>query len=345
MLSAAESFAIKVTEVSAAGEVRRRATALSATLGFDETDQGTVAVIAAEAAKNIALHAREGQVLVRALRGGAAAGIELLALDKGPGIQDVQRAMRDGYSTAGTSGSGLGAMSRMATTFDLYSVPGGGTAVLAQHWPRKAPTQIAEAMEIGVVQIAKNGEEVCGDAYAVLQDEPDLVVVMIADGLGHGPMAHDASVKAVRIMHANRGVTLERWLDLMHAALRPTRGAAASLTQINLRTREVRFAGIGNVAGTILSGPATTHSMAAHNGTLGHSMRKSQVFSYRWPDAGILVMHSDGLGSQWKLDKYPGLSRKHPALIAGVLYRDFNRGRDDVTVIAARERDPAGSRL
>jgi anti-sigma regulatory factor (Ser/Thr protein kinase) len=331
-----------VDDLSGAGEVRRRAATLAASLGFDETDQGAVSVIAAEAAKNIALHAREGEVLVRTLRERDSAGVELLALDKGPGIPDVARCMRDGYSTAGTAGIGMGAMSRMSTTFDIYSTPENGTAVLAQYWPRKSLPPSARPMRVGVVQIPKSGEEICGDAAVVLQDEPDITLILIADGLGHGPLANDASTAAVRVLREHRGVTLERLLELMHAALRPTRGAAASIAQVNVRTREVHYAGVGNVAGTILAGPAT-RSMATHNGTLGHSMRKAQGFSYPWPADGMLIMHSDGLATQWKLDKYPGLSRRHPSLIAGVLYRDFNRGRDDVTVVAAREPDSAGS--
>jgi hypothetical protein len=50
-------------------------------------------------------------------------------------------------------------------------------------------------------------------------------------------------------------------------------------------------------------------------------------------------MHSDGLGMQWRIERYPGLINKHPSLIAGILYRDFQRGRDDVIVLVAREVD------
>jgi hypothetical protein len=59
-------------------------------------------------------------------------------------------------------------------------------------------------------------------------------------------------------------------------------------------------------------------------------------FSYPWADGALLIMHSDGLGSRWQIERYPGLSDRHPALVAGVLYRDWSRGRDDVTVVAAR---------
>ncbi len=64
--------------------------------------------------------------------------------------------------------------------------------------------------------------------------------------------------------------------------------------------------------------------------------RKFQEFAYPFPKGATLVMHSDGLISRWTLDAYPGLAAHDPALVAGVLYRDFQRGRDDVTVLVAR---------
>jgi hypothetical protein len=82
-------------------------------------------------------------------------------------------------------------------------------------------------------------------------------------------------------------------------------------------------------------GPAWA-SGSAHNGIAGHEARRIHEFSYPFPDDGLLVLHSDGLKSQWSLDGYPGLAERDPALIAGILFRDFNRGRDDVTVVVAR---------
>lgn len=100
-----------------------------------------------------------------------------------------------------------------------------------------------------------------------------------------------------------------------------------------------RFAGVGNISGSIL-GPdeGRSISMVSHNGIVGHTLRKVQEFTYEWPEGALLVMHSDGLTSHWRPRQYPGLASCHPGLVAGILYRDFNRGRDDVTVVAARER-------
>jgi hypothetical protein len=100
---------------------------------------------------------------------------------------------------------------------------------------------------------------------------------------------------------------------------------------------EVRFAGVGNIAGSIVSSGGTK-SMASHNGTVGHTMAKVQEFTYALPADGCVIMHSDGIMTRWRIEAYPGLAMRHPALIAGVLHRDFLRGRDDATVLALRTR-------
>jgi len=115
--------------------------------------------------------------------------------------------------------------------------------------------------------------------------------------------------------------------------LRATRGAAVAVAEIDLVERRVRFAGVGNIAGTIFS-EGTSHSMVSHNGTAGLLVHKIQTFEYAFPPSALLVMHSDGITNHWRMEKYPGLADKHPRLISSILYRDFNRGRDDVTIVA-----------
>jgi len=77
--------------------------------------------------------------------------------------------------------------------------------------------------------------------------------------------------------------------------------------------------------------------MVSLNGTAGVEIRKFQKFTYSWEPEAILVLQSDGLKSHWNLEDYPGLARKHPAIIAGVLYRDHTRGKDDVTVLVVKK--------
>ena len=127
----------------------------------------------------------------------------------------------------------------------------------------------------------------------------------------------------------------------MHAALRSTRGAAVAAVEIDIDGGTLRYAGVGNIAGAVLANGAS-RSMVSHNGTVGHEARHFQEFSCPFPPGAVLVMHSDGLASRWNLDPYPGLIARDPALIAGVLYRDFQRGRDDVTVLAVRAAEDDG---
>jgi hypothetical protein len=117
--------------------------------------------------------------------------------------------------------------------------------------------------------------------------------------------------------------------------LAKTRGAAVSIAEILHDRAVVNYAGVGNIAGAIYDG-RKTRSMVSMNGTLGHSMGRIQDFSYSWEKGSSLIMHSDGLATRWNMDQYPGLAGRHPALLAGVLYRDFCRKRDDVTILVSR---------
>jgi len=334
MMDSRCSVRAPVPDATHVGAVRRAALVLAERAGLDETWAGKVALIVSEAATNLAKHAGGGEVLLRALDAVEGGGIEILAIDRGPGIADTPGAIRDGFSTAGTAGHGLGAIGRLATTFDMYSRPGTGTAVLARVVPPAAAVTARAAL--GVVCLPKPGEDVSGDAWGIAAQRGGGALVMVADGLGHGPLAADASRAAVEALLESAGSrTALEVLQAAHGRLRSTRGAAVGILEAGASAGTVRYAGVGNIAGHIL-GPAGSQSMVSHNGIVGHEMRRTQAFDYKAPDGALIVLHSDGLSSHWRLEAYPGLLQRHPSLVAGVLYRDFTRGRDDVTVLAVR---------
>jgi hypothetical protein len=95
------------------------------------------------------------------------------------------------------------------------------------------------------------------------------------------------------------------------------------------------FAGIGNIR-SLVHVPETTRHLVSHNGTLGHQVRKFQTFDFAFPPRALLVLHSDGIATHWSFDRYPGIERHHPAVIAATIYRDHARGRDDATVVVVR---------
>jgi len=323
-----------IREASAVAEARREVTSLARTIGFNENEIGRVAIVVTEAATNLVKHTPQGQLLARAFDRDGVAAIELLVLDQGPGMNNVGESLRDGYSTSGSPGTGLGAIKRLSDEFDIYSIPGKGSALVAQLWSRRPPSGNRPApLEIGAVCLPKPGEVVSGDALAV-EWRGGHCVILVADGLGHGPDAAAAAMAAVNALRTRPQLAPAALIEFAHGALRSTRGAALAVADLDL-TGEVRYAGVGNVAG-VLRTPGGARHMVSHPGIVGHETRKIQEFVYPWSQDALLIMHSDGLATHWSLDQYPGLAGRSPSLIAGVLYRDFTRGNDDVTVLVAK---------
>lgn len=331
-----DSIAIAITEPSQTGEARRAAFILADRLGFKATARGRVGIVVTEMANNLVQHAQGGTMLLREIVHPIAAGIEILSLDRGAGMTNVDECLRDGFSTGGTPGNGLGAIQRLSSLFEIYSLPGTGTALLAHLWSDATAPDAAEMiLEMGVVCLPKRGESVSGDAWAYHLDRRRSLL-LVADGLGHGAAAAVAASEAVRTFQEQRSRSPQAIVEAAHAALRKTRGATLAIAEMNFEQASVQFVGVGNIAASI-SSFTEHHNLVSYNGTVGHEVRKIQAFTYPWYSNGLLIMHSDGLSTQWRLDRYPELRHKHPSLIAGVLYRDFHRERDDVVVLVVRE--------
>jgi anti-sigma regulatory factor (Ser/Thr protein kinase) len=328
-----------IDDRSQIGAARRAAVDFADQLGFDEVGRGKVALSVTEAATNIVKHAGRGRVLLRALARERIGGLEVLALDRGPGITDIAASLQDGRSTTGTGGTGLGALSRVCDAFDLYSQPERGTAVRLEFWARSGERR-ADAVETGIVCVAKGGEPVSGDDCAFERDG-HRVTVLVADGIGHGPEAAKAARAATDVLAAHPIAKPPELIGLCHEALAITRGAAIAVAQLDPGARIGSLAGVGNIVARVeLDG--AHRALVSHHGTVGHNVRRVQEFSFAFPPDALLVLHSDGLGSHWSLADYPGLAARHAGLIAGVLYRDHDRGNDDVTVVVIRSAESAG---
>lgn len=324
---------IRIDDRSHVGEGRRAAAALTRALGFDATVAGNVALAVTEAATNILKHAQRGKLLLRGLERGGIGGLELLALDQGPGIANMGVSLRDGHSTSGSMGTGLGALTRISHSMDVYTQPDKGTAVRLEFWAASVP-KLERAPEIAGICIPKAGEMVSGDAWSTASDGADCSL-LVADGLGHGADAARAARAALDVLAKSPAAAPADLMQLAHLALTSTRGAAAAVARFSTLRGQGTFAGIGNIGARV---ETATHrrQLVSHNGTLGHTLRKVQAFSFDFPADAVLVLYSDGLAGHWTLADYPGLMAKHPGLIAGVLYRDHDRGRDDVTVVVTK---------
>lgn len=327
---------LPVHDASQVGEARRAAAAVAQEANLDEELIGRLGIVVTEAATNLARHAREGRLLVRCLTSGRGTGMEVVALDRGPGIADPQRALEDGYSTGGTSGSGLGAIRRQADEFDIFSQPGTGTALVARLWTRGTSPRPGAAPPLveGAVCLPHPTELASGDGWVIARHD-GRTTAMVVDGLGHGPAAAEAAEMAIGIFRERRDDP-PGMIAALHVGLRGTRGAAVGVAEVDAGAGTLRFAGVGNISAALLSPAQKMTSMPSHSGIVGHQMRKVQEFSYAWQAGSTLLMHSDGLATRWRVEQYPGLLTRDPALLAAILYRDHTRGRDDVTVLALR---------
>jgi anti-sigma regulatory factor (Ser/Thr protein kinase) len=320
---------VPITDLSSVGEARRRGLLLADRLGFDSARSGEFGLLITEVARNVLVHGGGGQTIMTGTRNGHGATARVLALDNGPGIADVSKAMGDGYSTAGTMGGGLGAMKRIASSLEVFTSRSGTIVML----------ELGSAPKKGTVQVAGMavpypGERLCGDGWAYHQTQ-ERTVILLVDGLGHGIAAAEAADEAVAVFGKRVERPPSEILSYVHEGLRKTRGAVAAVAEILPHQKILNYAGVGNISASVLS-KQTSRSLVSHSGTLGLATAKIQEFKMDWPDDAILIMHSDGLHTRWDLSSYAGLLARHPAVIGAALLRDFRRQRDDASVIVVK---------
>ncbi|MEU8192708.1 ATP-binding SpoIIE family protein phosphatase [Microbispora amethystogenes] len=325
-----EDVWVRATDPSVIGAVRRSAVALATAAGFDQNRTGQVAVAVTEAVSNLVKHAEDGVVLVRAHveRPGV---VELVAIDRGPGIADLARALRDGFSTSGTLGIGLGAIARMASAWDVHSMPGRGT-VLVTHFTADGPPE--PPLRASGIRRPIGEETVCGDSYAVV-DTGGVITAVLCDGLGHGAAAAYASREAVRIFLDDPLAPPVAALERVHRGLGHTRGGAVAVVRVERET--VSYAGLGNISGWIAHAEGR-QGMISLPGIAGHKGRRPQQYEYALPSHATVVLHSDGLTDRWDPASFPGLFARTPAVIGATLLRDAGSRRDDACVVALRQR-------
>jgi anti-sigma regulatory factor (Ser/Thr protein kinase) len=328
-----QQTSLAITDRSCIGEARRLSCQIAARARLTDAESSPVPLIVSELATNLLLHAHGGEVLMRLLPADSGRGIEVIAVDRGPGMADVQRCIADGYSTGRTRGCGLGAVRRQSTDFHIYSNQPGGTVVLSR--VLGSTEKLRRKAEFSVISVAAPNETECGDAWQVRQLDGRLYV-LVADGLGHGPLAALAADEAARVFTENLYDSPVGYLEAAHSALRTSRGAAIAAVDVELGSRRLNFAGVGNIASTLVRSSGATQPLMSYNGIVGANFRKLRAFEHQWNDGDLLVMHSDGMSTRWKLTGYPGLILADTAVIAAILYRDSKRGRDDTTVLVAR---------
>jgi anti-sigma regulatory factor (Ser/Thr protein kinase) len=319
---------LRVEDASAVAACRQAVQIMAERLEFPAARIGQLAIAVTEAASNLHKHAEQGSLLLCVNRDGPQPGIDLVTIDAGPGVRDVTAALRDGHSTAGTLGIGLGAIQRLADFADMYSRAGHGTSLVARFC---VSPPVSQPQWAGLIRPI-TGETECGDAYGVVLAD-GAVTAVLCDGLGHGPLAAAAAAAGVAAVLDDPAGEPAALLERAHRRMSGTRGGAVGVVQVGGQL--ARFAGLGNVAASIVS-DGQRKSMISIPGIAGVQARTIRQFEYDVPPGSAVVLHSDGVSSRWEAAALPALEARDPLLIAAVLLAEAGVHRDDAGVLVLK---------
>jgi anti-sigma regulatory factor (Ser/Thr protein kinase) len=354
--------------ISSEGELGRaiiEAARTGSRVGLSSQAANKFATAVSELCRNILKYAEAGEVALAEVRDGNRVGMEAVVTDSGPGIPDVEEALRDHFSTSGTLGLGLPGVKRMMDEFEIVSSPGKGTRVVVRIFEevggapgaraiggRTPPRASAVSLQRGWGGVLPDdrdegqrdlecayftrpclGERVSGDGV-LLDRRGDLVFIALLDALGHGPTAHGVASTARRYLRGAWSRDLVGTLDGLDGRLRGTVGSAAGLATFDTRTNELRYAGVGNVILRLMGEREGGFQFV--EGTLGARMRTPREQAMRMEKGEVALMFSDGVSERLREIDYPQLRYEPlPAVTRKVVER-FGKAHDDATCIALR---------
>lgn len=325
-----DTLEIEIAEQSQISDARRRIVKVSAESGLDEKAQDRIALVVTELGTNLIKHSQKGgRFLVQGLRRDDALGVEIFSIDNGPGM-NTSDCLVDGFSTTNTFGNGLGAAQRVSDDFDIFSKIGIGSVIKVRFW--NSPERTA-GRNVGGVSIPKKNELLSGDKWFVHSNDDGFACILV-DGLGHGFEACEASKLAIKRFKENQNLPPRECLKVVHSSLRGSRGAVGAIAKVSFKTGNLDYCGLGNIAGIVFAANERKH-LTSMNGTLGYEGRKFLEFSIPWTNSSILLMHSDGIGSQATTD-LGTVSERSASLIAAWTYQNYGKKIDDATVLVVK---------
>ena len=326
-----------IDERSEINLLKKKLRKLGVVTGLPDHQLGKLDIIISEITSNFLKHATApGEVLYRSIRRGTNPGLEIIAIDPGPGMRDPARMMQDGVSTTHSMGTGLGAIQRLSDEFDTYSRFGWGTLLLSRIFKEKYQHHSADpGFDCATLMVAYPGEEVCGDGLSYKSSE-DTHTFLVTDGLGHGPHAHEASAQAAAAFQHTASTDPYTLIKAIHEAITRTRGAVGMVVTLNRRRHTIDYYGIGNISFRKISAEETKRGISTQ-GIMGQNVRNPLTpASLTWSDDALWVVHSDGIDGKWKVGHYPGLRDQDLSLLAAAIYKDHQRGNDDCTILVIR---------
>ncbi|MHC1760090.1 MAG: anti-sigma regulatory factor [Negativicutes bacterium] len=314
-------------------------------LGFDPQERDEIAIVISELGSNLIKHAGRGFIAVSALSDNGQMGIQIESLDNGPGIANIAEAMRDGFSTSNSLGIGLGAVNRLMDRHEIISPIEGeyGTKILCVRYVRcKDPLTVSHCpLEVGAATRNHPLAEVNGDAFLIKNGATSLTIAVI-DGLGHGENARRAAWTAREYIEKHYEQPLDSVFSGTGISCSGTRGVVLAIVRFSWDALPVqappiiRFthASVGNIECKVFGIPYPI-PFVIRRGVVGLNAPKPVLSSHLWTSNMILVMHSDGLKTNWQWSEFPELVDSEINRAASILLRRLAK-EDDATVVVVR---------
>ncbi len=311
-------------------------------------DQTTLMTVLSELGTNIVKYAERGYIGVRRIEQGDNVDIEVFAEDEGPGIPNVELAMKEHFSTGGTLGLGLPAVQRMTDDLRIESTPGHGLKVSAlkrvrgqamAHRQRLVhpPVRVTltnESHDIGECVRTMPHQMDCGDV-AFWRPLGDGVLAAIADATGHGIKAGQAAAEIRRTLsEVQDPSSLIGCFSHLHQNLKLTVGAAVGLLHVDHTTRQARYVGVGNTS--LMRVRGESWRPISREGVVGQRLPTlcEQVSTLRQND--VIVMWTDGVCERDVLAQVRHILDKPASAIAQDLVLRGGRPYDDAGVLVLK---------
>lgn len=324
-------------KVVAAGDIARagdRVRQLAELIGFTRGEIEEIVLAVSELASNLVRHAGGGLISLSTLQAGERAGVQIESADNGPGITDIERALTDGFSTAGGLGNGLGTVNRLMDRLDFHQPTARGLRIVCQRWVRPRSKHSFRRLDCGAATRACRSAQENGDAF-VIKQWADQALLGVIDGLGHGPSAHKAAHAARSYVEHHFDQPFRDLFRGVERACRATRGVVMGLARVELTRSVAIISVVGNVEVRLL-GISPPPRIAIRRGILGSHAPEVVAEENPWGPGAVLIMHSDGVQARWHARDYADLSAEAPALVARRLLQTFGKAEDDATVLVAK---------
>lgn len=317
--------------------LRSRLRAVARRKTFLDVEIEKMELVCNEIVTNQIKHARGSGMIQLWEISGPQQSLDIFGLDYGPGIEDLEHSKKDGSTTTGTLGKGLGAIERLSKESAIYSLQADnrqidrwhGTAVWSRFIPGKKKTN--SPIEYGAFLRAFQDNFYNGD-YVNIKNGADRVKWVHLDGLGHGKLAAEAVLPARSILEQEIG--LDERIVMLSEKLQFGRGAVGILGELDAIDGSLRITGVGDMSAYVIS-DGERRAMSLASGVLGRQHRSIEINDIQFSQHAVAITTSDGVKS-WKVDTLPRLWRLHPQMIAFVMGNVLGRSNDDTSLVVIR---------